>query len=101
MFLNWRRFASEWGLDCLPIHCFRQTRVGRDLVTRSEHYEITGNDIARRNALIASVANHGRVWRCHFTKCFDRTFGAKLLDKAEDDREKHDDSNCDRLDAMT
>ena len=100
MLLNRRGFTGQWGFDSLQIDCFGQARVSGNLVAGGQNNEIAGHQIARGNALIASIADHGAVRRGHFAQRFDSALGAKLLNEAEDDGEENDNRDRDRLDPM-
>ena len=101
MFLDRRGFAGQRRLDGLQVNDLDQPRVGGNLVAGCEENDVTRNQIARRNPVLAPVADHSCRGCSHFAKSLNRALGSVFLYEPEHYCEQHDHSNRNRLDSMT
>ena len=94
------RFACERGFVDGEVDRLRQPGVGGNPIARAQHHHVAGDQVARRNDGLLTVAKHARGRRRHLPQRFERAARAVFLKEAEQHGKQHDDGDDDRLERV-
>ncbi len=83
------RFAGERRLGHLQLGLLDQARIGRHRVAGGQQHDVAGHQLARREHLLAAVAQHAHLQRGQPAQRGHRALGAAFLEAADQRVDQH------------